>query len=65
MTHWLKAKEAADYARVSLTSIREAVQAGDLIAYPVGKSGREYRLTAEAVDEWMKSRTWEPQRSAS
>ena len=60
MTHWLKAREAAEYARVSLTTIREAVQGGDLVAYPVGKSGREYRLTAEDVDQWMKSRTWSP-----
>lgn len=60
MTHWLKAKEAADYARVSLTSIRDAVTSGELVAHPVGKSGREYRLTAEDVDAWLKARTWEP-----
>lgn len=59
MTHWLKAKEAADYARVSLTSIREAVTSGDLPAYKVG-TGREYRLTAEDVDAWMRARAWEP-----
>lgn len=39
--------------------IRAAVKAGDLPAYPVGK-GREYRLTADDVDEWMKSRSYEP-----
>lgn len=65
MTHWLKAKEAADYARVSLTSIREAVQAGDLPAYVVGKSGREYRLKADEVDRWLESRTWEPTRTSA
>lgn len=62
MTHWLKPKEGADYARVSLTSIREAVQSGDLPAYPVGK-GREYRLDLAEVDAWMKSRSWEPRAS--
>lgn len=62
MTVWLTAREAAEYCKSSLTTIREAVKAGDLIAHPVGKSGREYRVTADAVDEWMKSRTWEPRR---
>lgn len=60
MTAWLTASAAAEYATVSLTTIREAVRSGDLIAYPVGKSGREYRLTADDIDAWMKSRTWEP-----
>ncbi|WP_448389397.1 helix-turn-helix domain-containing protein [Mycolicibacterium sp. XJ1904] len=59
MTVWLTAVEAAEYVKVSATTIRDAVRNGDLPAYPVGK-GRKYRLTAEEVDEWMRSRSWEP-----
>lgn len=59
MTVWLTAAEAAAYVKVSEPIIRDAVKAGDLPAYSVGK-GREYRLTAEEVDEWMGSRPWEP-----
>lgn len=60
MTTWLTAVEAAKHAKVSAWTIREAVKDGELPAYAVGKSGRGYRLTAEDVDAWMKSRSWEP-----
>lgn len=60
MTTWLRAPEGAEYAKVSVETLREAVRSGDLVAHPVGKSGREYRLTAEDIDQWMKSRTWAP-----
>jgi excisionase family DNA binding protein len=60
MTHWLTPAEAADYVKVSKDVIRNAVKAGDLPAYPIGTGRREYRLTAEDVDAWMKSRAWEP-----
>ena len=59
MTAWLTAAEAAEYVRVSEWTIRAAVKAGDLEAYPVGK-GRSYRLTAGDIDNWMRSRSWEP-----
>lgn len=59
MTVWLTVAKAADYVDVSPDIIRSAVKAGDLPAYPVGK-GREYRLTAEDIDGWMRSRSWEP-----
>lgn len=59
MTVWLTAAGAAEYIKVSEPIIRDAVKAGDLPAYPVGK-GREYRLTSEDVDAWMKSRSYEP-----
>jgi excisionase family DNA binding protein len=59
MTQWLTPQEAADYIRVSLPLISEAVNRGDLPAYPVGK-GRNYRLDASEVDAWMKSRSYEP-----
>jgi excisionase family DNA binding protein len=51
--------EAGDYVKTSERTIRDAVRAGDLPAYPIGK-GREYRLTASDVDKWMKSRSFEP-----
>lgn len=59
MTVWLTVAEAADYVKVSEPIIRDAVHAGDLVAYPVGK-GRNFRLTTDDVDEWMKSRSYEP-----
>lgn len=59
MTVWLTVAEAAEYVKVSEPIIRDAVKAGDLPAYPVGK-GRNFRLTAEEVDGWMRSRSWEP-----
>jgi excisionase family DNA binding protein len=64
MTTWLRVAAAAEYAQVSEWSIRQAVKDGDLPAYPVGKGGKYYRVTAEEVDSWLKSRSFEP-RSAS
>lgn len=61
-TRWLRAEKAAQYASVSLWTIRHAVHIGDLEAYPVGKAGRHYRLLREDVDKWMMSRSWEPAR---
>lgn len=63
MTTWLTPAEAAKYVKVSQPMITEAVNNGDLPAYPVGK-GRNYRLDADEVDQWMKSRSFEP-RAAS
>lgn len=60
MTVWLTAPEGAKYAKVSEWTIRQAVKDGDLPAYPVGKTGRAYRLDAEEIDKWMKSRAYEP-----
>jgi excisionase family DNA binding protein len=60
MTTWLTAKAAAQHATVSEWTIRQAVKDGELPAYPVGKTGRGYRLTAEDVDGWLKSRSYEP-----
>lgn len=59
-TRWMTRREAADYVRVSEDLIRAAVRNGDLPAYPVGSGKREYRVTSEDVDTWMKSRSWEP-----
>jgi len=60
MSTWLTATEGAKYARVHVCTIRQAVMDGDLPAYPVGKSGRAYRVTAEEIDKWLKSRSYEP-----
>lgn len=60
MTTWLTAEDAAAYVKVSLRMIRQAVQQGELPAYPVGRSGRFYRLTAADVDKWIMSRSYEP-----
>ncbi|MBI3213160.1 MAG: excisionase family DNA-binding protein [Mycobacterium sp.] len=58
-TPWRTAKEAAEHARVSLWTIRQAVTDGDLPAYAV-RTGRGYRLSIDEVDAWMRSRSWEP-----
>ncbi len=51
--------DAAKYATVSVDMVRDAVKSGDLKAFAIGR-GREYRLTADDVDAWMRSRAWEP-----
>lgn len=64
MTTWLKCADAAVYATVSEDLLRAAVKNGDLPAYAVGK-GKEFRLTAEDIDEWMRSRSYEPARRSA
>jgi excisionase family DNA binding protein len=56
---WLTLAEAADHVRASKDTISAAVSRGDLPAYRIGK-GREYRLRADEVDEWLSSRAYEP-----
>lgn len=65
MKTWLTVAAAAEYAQISEWTIRQAVTSGDLQAYAVGPSGRKYRLTAEDVDAWLSSRSYEPHGSAS
>ena len=60
MTVWFTKSDAAKYISVSERLIQNAVNAGELPAYPIGHSGRSYRLRAEDIDEWMTSRSWEP-----
>ena len=64
MTNWATKKEAAEHVRVSPDIIAAAVREGELPAYPVGKGKRDYRLDLDEVDAWMKSRSFEPARSA-
>lgn len=56
---WRTAKAAAKYAAVSEWTIRQAVKDGELQAQAV-RTGRGYRLDLAEVDEWMRSRSWEP-----
>ncbi|ATN88543.1 hypothetical protein SEA_DAWORST_51 [Mycobacterium phage DaWorst] len=57
---WATFKEAASYLRLkSDVLIREAVKNDGLKAYPIG-NGREARVDLNEVDEWMKSRSYEP-----
>lgn len=59
MTQWLTVPMAAEYSTVGTDTIRAAVKAGDLPAYAIGK-GREYRLTADDIDAWLKAHAYEP-----
>jgi excisionase family DNA binding protein len=58
-TLWLTKTESAAYAKLGSRLIQNAVNAGELPAYRIGK-GREYRLRAVDVDAWLMSRAWEP-----
>ena len=60
VVRWLTAVGAAEHAKVSAATIRDAVKQGELPAYAVGRKGRHYRLRAQDVDEWMMSRAYEP-----
>ncbi|ORV92721.1 hypothetical protein AWC11_07645 [Mycobacterium interjectum] len=59
MTTWFTLRGAAEYVSVSQEIIRAAVKSGDLPAYAIGR-GRDYRLTADDIDDWMRSRSYEP-----
>lgn len=59
-TPWMNQKEAALYCKQSVEQIRAAVKNGDLVAVAIGKSGRDFRLHRDALDEWMWSRRWQP-----
>jgi excisionase family DNA binding protein len=65
MATWLTVAGGAEYATVSEWTIRQAVKDGDLPAYPVGKGGRSYRVTAQDIDEWLMSRSYEPRGGAA
>jgi excisionase family DNA binding protein len=64
MTDWATKREAAEHVKVSTDLISDAVRDGDLKAYAVGKGSRDYRLDLAEVDEWMRSRSYEPPRRA-
>lgn len=56
---WATKRQAAEHVQISPDLIAQAVRDGCLPAYSVGK-GRDYRLDLSEVDDWMKSRSWEP-----
>ncbi len=64
MTTWATKAEAASHIRVSEKTIAEAVKDGELKAYRAGKGNRDYRLDLAEVDEWMRSRTFEPKKAS-
>ncbi|TDO15016.1 excisionase family DNA binding protein [Mycobacterium sp. BK086] len=59
MTTWLTKREAGDYARVSESTITQAVKKGELPAYTM-RSGTQYRFRAEDIDKWLMSKPWQP-----
>lgn len=59
MKTWARVPEAAEHAKVSEWTIRQAIKSGELEAYGIGK-GRSYRLALEDVDRWMASHSYEP-----
>lgn len=62
-TVWHTAESAAEHAKVSAWTIRQAVKDGELEAFAL-RTGRGYRLKESAVDAWMESQPYEPGRSA-
>ncbi len=58
-TLWLTKADAAKYAKIGPKLIANAGASGELPAYPIG-TGREYRLRAIDIDQWLMSRAWEP-----
>ena len=64
MTVWLKIPDAAEYAKLSTDTIRDAIKAGDLKSYTPTPGGRNIRLSADDIDAWIQSRPYEPKASA-
>lgn len=65
MTTWLRVADAAEYAKLSSDIIRQAIKAGDLPSYAPTPAGRDVRLKASDIDEWIESKPYVPQSSAS
>lgn len=62
MTDWLTPNEAAAYVRARHPRvIKDAIKAGDLAAYFYGSGSRDVRIDRDDLDQWLKSRPWEPQ----
>lgn len=62
-TVWHTPKSAAEHAKVSVWTIREAIKDGDLPAYAL-RTGRGRRLKESDVDSWMESTPFEPGRAS-
>jgi excisionase family DNA binding protein len=51
-SRWLTPKEAAEYVRCSVVTLRRAVQVGRLPAYPIN-GGRHVRFRSVDLDRWI------------
>jgi excisionase family DNA binding protein len=61
MTDWLTPNEAAAYIRArNARTIKDAIKSGHLAAYFYGTGTRDVRIDREDLDQWIKSRPWEP-----
>lgn len=54
---WLRTAEAADYAKCSVNSIRDAAERGDLsgVKLTPGSIRSQWRFTPEDIDAWLES----------
>lgn len=62
-TVWHTAESAAEHARVSTWTIRQAVKDGDLEAFAL-RTGRGYRLREADVDAWLEAQPYDPGKTA-
>jgi excisionase family DNA binding protein len=55
MTEWLTSAEAANYARVSINTLRDAAECGDLSGVKVtpGSTRSQWRFRPADVDAWL------------
>jgi excisionase family DNA binding protein len=60
MTTWLTIAGGAEHAKLSKDIIRAAVKAGDLPSYAPTPGGRDVRLKASDIDEWIESKPYVP-----
>jgi excisionase family DNA binding protein len=59
-TNWLTPRQAADYAKLSIFTIRRAIKSGALKSYAIA-TGRHVRLRSVDVDAWLMSAPKEQQ----
>ena len=50
--HYLTCEQVAEIAKCSIYCVREAIKAGKLKAF---KPGKQYVVSPEGVEEWVKS----------
>jgi excisionase family DNA binding protein len=54
LVKWLKPREAAEYCRVDVVTLRRAVQRGRLQSFRID-GGRHVRFRVEDLDAWLSS----------
>lgn len=57
MPNYLNCEQAAEIAQCSFYLVREAIKAGDLVAYKIGKG---YIIDPEDLTKWIKSQRVKP-----